>query len=410
MSSNKKEIDNEGNVTDVETSDDDSLTDVESNGEQSDEEQPTTDVETDEEESDEEHSEVSSKETNTEFKENDFIVSKKTLALHYKTSKSISKKKEWICATVPNKIIEINNDYIIINNFCKSNNKYILNIKDLKYFNKCNIKDGYICNLEFYPGNKLKLSEFNEKDKIKKFINKIKNVSKNLPSHSKIKQIIDDKLMQIEASQGAPCDTIDKILNYDIEKLKNEKTIRTDNMIFNRYSRWAPPIPENYSYEEYKNSINFTRPIGIRPKDFCYPSEFISTMKELISQIICFKNVELDIKEKIIKELELDTLKCKKLHKCKWSGKVIDILDYSSKYASKDNFIEICHRDPRERFVPENMYWGFGESNREQGGYSEKERIKQVSNLVNNNPEYIPLLISTLNKSTKNIFIENLSK
>ena len=36
----------------------------------------------------------------------------------------------------------------------------------------------------------------------------------------------------------------------------------------------------------------------------------------------------------------------------------------------KDNFIEICHKDPNERFLKKNMYWGNGECNRRQGGYS----------------------------------------
>jgi hypothetical protein len=60
---------------------------------------------------------------------------------------------------------------------------------------------------------------------------------------------------------------------------------------------------------------------------------------------------------------------------CKWCGKEIDINEYSSKYGSSDNPIEICHRDPKERFIIKNMYWGHGECNRRQGGYSEKDRI-----------------------------------
>ena len=34
--------------------------------------------------------------------------------------------------------------------------------------------------------------------------------------------------------------------------------------------------------------------------------------------------------------------------------------------------MEICHRDPNDRFLVRNMYWGHGECNRRQGGYSEE--------------------------------------
>ena len=69
----------------------------------------------------------------------------------------------------------------------------------------------------------------------------------------------------------------------------------------------------------------------------------------------------------------------------------IDMLQYSSGYSSKNNFIEICHKDPNNRFLPDNMYWGFGESNRQQGGYSEEERIKQVLNLLKHNQNHLKL-------------------
>ena len=114
------------------------------------------------------------------------------------------------------------------------------------------------------------------------------------------------------------------------------------------------------------------------------------------------------MKKKIIKTIEIDEHECLEIHKCKWSGKEIDALEFSSEYASKDNFIEICHRDPNERFIPSNMYWGFGESNREQGGYSEEERTKQIAILLNHNQEHLKTLISTLNPETKKNLLKNL--
>ena len=44
--------------------------------------------------------------------------------------------------------------------------------------------------------------------------------------------------------------------------------------------------------------------------------------------------------------------------------------------------MEICHRDPQDRFLVHNMYWGHGECNRRQGGYSETDRMLDGSKLM----------------------------
>lgn len=328
-----------------------------------------------------------------DFQKGDYIISEKTLATHYKTKASISKNKEWLIADVPSIIIETNEDYIILQQFTSSpDHNYIVLKEDFKFCKKCRIEGEYICDLKWYPEGKLKVSEFKEREGVSDFIFKVTKLVKSLPKEDMIFKIFSDKFRQLKTPQGAPCDTIPAILNYNIEELRNHPTKRINNMIFNRCSRWTPPIPDSYEYEEYKNSINFTRPIGTRPKDFCLPSELVDTMKEMIRQIICFKNINPEIKQKVIKNLVLNASECSEIHKCKWSGKEVDVLDYSSIYASKDNYIEICHRDPQERFLASNMYWGFGESNRQQGGYSEKERVKQIAQLCKYNPEMMELL------------------
>jgi len=335
-----------------------------------------------------------------DFQIGDYIKSEKTLAVHYKTKDSISKNKEWFIANVPSIITEINEDYIIVNQFTSSpDRKYIVLKEDFKFCKKCRIEGEYICDLNWYPPEgKLKISEFTEREGVLEFNSKVNKLVKSLPTEDIISKILSDKFGQLNTPQGAPCDTIQTILNYNIEELRNHPTKRINNMIFNRCSRWTPPIPDSYSYEEYKNSINFTLPIGTRPKDFCLPSELVDTMKEMIRQIICFKNIDPEIKQNVIKNLGLNASECSEIHKCKWSGKEIDVLDYSSNYASKDNYIEICHRDPHDRFLARNMYWGFGESNRQQGGYSEKERVKQIAQLCKYNPEMMELLRKELLK------------
>lgn len=328
------------------------------------------------------------------YKNKDYIISNKTLSVHFKTTKGKSKKKEWLIADVPCLITEINDKSFYVQQFTSSIDKiYIILNKDLKNFHKCRIDGENICDLKWYPNGRINLSEFTERKNVKDFDKQVKNIIKELPQDSIIKNILDKKYFQLSSPQGAECDTIEIIDKYseNIEYYRNHPTKRIDNMIFNRCSRWTPPIPDSYSYEEYKNSINFTLPIGTRPKDFCWPSELIATKKELIRQILCFKNIDSKHKDSIIKKLDIDEKLCYETHKCKWSGKEIDSMEFSSQYASKDNFIEICHRNPQERFIPSNMYWGFGESNRQQGGYSEEERVRQIARLIKAQPTLMKL-------------------
>ena len=91
----------------------------------------------------------------------------------------------------------------------------------------------------------------------------------------------------------------------------------------------------------------------------------------------------------MLKIINVDEVLCIEYHKCKWCGEEIDAFNYSSTYSSKDNFIEICHRDPNERFIPSNMYWGHGECNRQQGGYSEEDRVQQIIRLLKAQPELL---------------------
>ena len=69
---------------------------------------------------------------------------------------------------------------------------------------------------------------------------------------------------------------------------------------------------------------------------------------------------------------------------------------------SETNYIEICHRDPNDRFLVRNMYWGTGESNRRQGGYSEEDRIEDAIRLLMNNQEHFEKYKEQLQQLTKN--------
>ena len=72
----------------------------------------------------------------------------------------------------------------------------------------------------------------------------------------------------------------------------------------------------------------------------------------------------------------------KKNSSCKYCGEKINILEYSSEYKSSTNYIEICHRNPNDRFISTNVYWGHGDCNRRQGGYTENDRINDGLRLL----------------------------
>ena len=333
------------------------------------------------------------------FKVGDIIKSSLSLTLNYKTATGVSKKPDWLAAGVPCIIKEKDNDNLYVDLFTSCRTQLnIIDEQNSKNFVKCEIESDYIIDLDMYPNDKIHLSEFEKRQDVKVFMKKIRDFAKPLDEQHILKRILKDKLSQIEATQGADNMTIDKINSIDIDLLRLEKTKRYDNMIFNRCTRWNPPISDKYTYEEYKNSVNFCRPIGTRPKDFCLPSEFIATCQEMIRQIACFKGIDDISKNKLIEIASIENHKCNEFHRCKWSGEIIDASQYSSGYSSKNNFIEICHRDPNDRFLAHNMYWGLGESNRQQGGYSELERIEQIVRLAKSHPSHLEYLKVLLEK------------
>jgi hypothetical protein len=314
----------------------------------------------------------------------DYYKPNKTLPRKYITNSGISKKPEWLqiegCPCIITSVSEANQT-VELNSFSAAPDRnFMIKLDDLRdNFIKCPLVDAYITNLNKYPKGKIHQSEFNKRyevSKLKKNLEKCVNKSDN----EIIKKILGDKFWQLFVSQGAPYIGIDKYNKYIDGEIKLNSLERFGCVFFNRNSRWAPPI--DITYEEFKSSSSYPAPLGIRPKDFCLPSELIGTILELIKQIMAFNNIDSTCLKTIIQ------IENNKKHRCLWCGEVINAQDYCSTYGSKDNFIEICHRDPKQRFLKTNMYWGHGECNRRQGGYSEEDRIEDALRLLRNNFAY----------------------
>ena len=302
------------------------------------------------------------------------------------TKSGESKKHEWLqIEGCPCIVISVTDDYVELNSFASSigRNFRVLHEEFNTQFVKCIVEDGFIMELDKYPENKIHITEFDKREDVNKLKKQIEQCLKQTDS-SLVKKIINDKKQQMFDSQGAPCVTIPNFIKFINKELVVGKLEHFGEIHFNRNCRWCPPV--DISFEEFKASNSYPAPLGIRPKDFCLPSELIETIKELIRQIMMFDNIETNCFNDMIPEGDSNqTIK----HRCHWCNVVINADEYSSVYGSKDNFIEICHKDPNDRFLKTNMYWGHGECNRRQGGYSERERIEDALKLLKHNPHYL---------------------
>ena len=321
-----------------------------------------------------------------------YWVPKMTKLHHFLTKKGYSKKEEWLQVEgCPVKVIKVNDDSIELNSFHSAENRtFKVSIFDFKQdFFPAKEDEDYLY-LPSYP-DPIAKKEFEEREEVDKFISSLRRLSKDQNICENVRNCISVKLPQLIEASGAEYITIDSYHQYqrgEVDLSNPHK--RFGHMIFNRNSRWCPPI--NISYDEYKESPSYPAPIGIRPKDFCLPSELKATLEELINQIMNFENVKertfLCIQEK------LDFVEKREYHTCKYCGGVVDmnecvfVKDNNGNiktYKSSENYIEICHRDPNDRFLKDNMYIGHGDCNRRQGGFSEIERIKDAYYLMYSN-------------------------
>ena len=338
-----------------------------------------------------------------------YYISNHTKPRHFNIEKGKSKQKEYCqIEGSPCKFMKVynqNGETMVTLNSFTSARRFDVSLDELEseFFPAEIDQNGNITNLDKskYPiGIIININEFDKRSNIASFGTQVKRTCKNLLNSNDICQpdklavkAIQDKLVQMENPQGSSAKiipTLDKYKADKIENIKKENHKRIGNPIFNRQKRWCP-IGDNKSWDDYENSPSYPYPIGIREKDFCLPSAMIETLCTMLIQILTFKNVSDKLRASFKPILEQcgfsNMLEHSKIHRCKYCGEEMDINEYKSEYKSTDNFMEICHRDPYKSFSPENMYWGHGECNRRQGGFTESDRIYDGLRLIIINPE-----------------------
>jgi hypothetical protein len=318
----------------------------------------------------------------------DYYISKKTAPHNYDNMNGrTSIRSEWTqVLNEVNLVTAVPDENTVQLSGFSSARKYTVSTEYFnQWFFKAHMNDeGRITN---NPNPKLNfnINEFNEITRV----NMLKRKINNMPLSTTLKTILSDKHHQLYVSQGCP-HTI-TFSEYSAYSSQQSSIRRPGDAIFNRNSRFAPPISSSFTREEFESTSGFPAPLGIRDKDFILPSMLLKTVIKLVWEIANWENV-LPLDREIIKNtlVEFPEFNFYEQHhyKCHWCNCRLDVNKYSSNYSSCDNYAEICHRDPNQAFTHSNMYWGHGECNRRQGGYSEQERIEDAIRLLESNPEY----------------------
>jgi len=323
------------------------------------------------------------------------VIAKYTKPRHYlKKNKENSKQKEYVqIAGAPLIVTKFNTvtKRITLNSLTSSmSREFEITLQELRCDFILGIKDdeNFITNIDpkKYP-TKVNISEFKSRNDFTPFLADIKGWVKQL-DNTLLQKLFNDKLFQLEQTQGAPFENL-SVLEEFKHKTKEVSHKRFGNQIFNRNCRWCP-VADHITYDAFTSCESYPFPIGIRAKDFCLPSGMKRVFVEMIRQILTFKNVN----EKYRKEIQLifdkynitNVFKDCQCHCCTYCSEEIDLESCKSIYKSENNYIEICHRDPNLQFCVKNMYWGHGECNRRQGGYTEKDRLLDTIGLIKHNP------------------------
>lgn len=305
--------------------------------------------------------------------ETEFVAPKKSTIIN-------SGKGEWLTQMVPCLITQKLITAIYILPFDAEKTILVPNEEIEKNFIKLERDDTYVYT-ENYPNKKIEIAEF-----------LVKKVNlKKLKKHFEDNQIMTTLIEKIETDsyKSKGNNSVCKILEYKnfIEGtvVDNSKLKRVGDPIYNRRARHSVPISKDYSREDYENCCSFPAPIGIREEDFALPSEQNKICIELLEQVFNSVNAP-DCPKEIADELGLKINK--NTHTCKWCGELFNIESINQNYCEKEHTLNLCHRDPIAGTKANNIYFGHCSCNREQGGYSELERLMQICRLSKNKEEY----------------------
>jgi hypothetical protein len=300
--------------------------------------------------------------------------------------RTIIVNEEWICQNIPCIVLYTDSTQVTIKPFNKSRN-FDVPIQDFNDQFVPLVRDAEFVYTEHYPTGKIHISEFSVNPIS---IAELKNHFDNDPNFVKLLKKVENDSYGGKGNNS--CIIIKDFCKFK-ENPQSSKLERVGDPIFNRSTRHTVPVPKDLTRENYEQSPSFPAPIGIRLEDFSWPSEQNEILCELLTQIFnCVNAPECPVsfKEKFSLIITPNS------HMCEWCGETMDIQDLNQVYCSKEHSVNFCHRDPLVGTKKGNVYIGHCSCNREQGGYSEDERIKQIIRLAKYNSKYREMILAEL--------------
>jgi len=302
-------------------------------------------------------------------------------------TKTLIVNSEWICQNVPCYIItNTEQDAVIIKPFNKSRECKISSEIFNNYFTNLNRDNEYVYTNN-YPGGRIAIEEFTISPI------SISELSNNFKDKPEFIALLDKAYQDSYTGKGNTfCINMKKYAEYEANK-QISKLERIGDPIFNRTSRHTAPIPSTFTRDDFENCPSFPGPIGIRAEDFAWPSEQNDILREMLTQVFncagapeCPAQLEEKLQIKITRNS----------HMCEWCGEIMDISTLNQQYCSKEHSVNFCHRDPVVGTKKGNVYIGHCSCNREQGGYSEEQRVMQVIRLAKYNAKYRKMILDMI--------------
>jgi hypothetical protein len=305
-----------------------------------------------------------------------FVASKQTIIVN----------GEWICENVPCIILYTNLTHVSIKPFNKARN-VDLNIEEFNENFIPLVRDAEFVYTEHYPTGKIHVSEFSVEPI------SINELIKHFSNEPNFVSLLDKAYQDSYVGKGNTfCINMKKFNEFKTNP-QSSKLERIGDPVFNRTSRHTVPVPKDFTRENFEQSPSFPAPIGIRLEDFSWPSEQNEILCEMLTQVFnCVNSPECpsNFKEKHGLIITPNS------HMCEWCGEKMDIQELNQVYCSKEHSVNFCHRDPLIGTKKGNVYIGHCSCNREQGGYSEDERIKQIIRLAKYNSKYRDMILAEL--------------
>jgi hypothetical protein len=304
------------------------------------------------------------------------------------SNKTIIVNGEWLCQAVPCSIVAQNDTETHVKPFNKSRVYSISCDVFVANFTPLNRDDVFVY-APNYPDGRIAISEFSVAPI------SLNKLYKHFEGSASFVQLLEKAYQDSYVGKGNTfCINMKAFNEYSVNDTTS-KLERIGDPVFNRTVRHTVPISGTFTRKEFEECASFPAPMGIRAEDFALPSEQNDILKELLTQIFNCGNAPecpSEFRDKIGITITPNS------HMCEWCGSVMDISELNQTYCSKEHSVNFCHRDPIIGTKRGNVYIGHCSCNREQGGYSEEQRVQQIIRLALTNPTYKEQILNALNK------------